>query len=113
MSFSDYLDDFIRQRDKQGQNPTAKARFHTQQPATASTNQSVAREALAKAQENAAAQAAIETKARHLRINGRCVTEHEAQAVEQLKVNAKPANPDRVDYIHQLRKSLKLKKRTP
>ncbi|UTV28870.1 hypothetical protein [Photobacterium atrarenae] len=112
MSFSDYLDDFIRQRDKQGQNSTTRPRFDNRQPTIAPTNQSVAREALAKAQENAAQQAAIETKDRHIRINGRCVTEREAQAVEQLKVAAKPVNPARVDYIQQLRKSLKLKKRT-
>ncbi|UXI02486.1 hypothetical protein [Photobacterium sp. TY1-4] len=112
MSFSDYLDDFIRQRDQQAHKTTTKTRFDPRQPTIAPTNQSVAREAIAKAQEEAAEQAAIETKTLHLRINGRCVTAQEAQAAEQLKVEAKPVNPARVDYIQQLRKSLKLKKRT-
>ncbi|MCW8327711.1 hypothetical protein MD588_02740 [Photobacterium sp. SDRW27] len=111
MSFSDHLDNFIKQRDKQPQGaskPAYQRKSFVQEP----TNQSVAREAIAKAQEDASKQASIDTKAPHVRINGRCVTESEAQTVDQMKVDSKPANPDRIDYIKQLRKELKLKKRS-
>ncbi|WP_299015486.1 hypothetical protein [uncultured Photobacterium sp.] len=111
MSFSDYLDNFIKQRDQQSQSGV-KTTFRRQSVIQEPTNQSVAREAIAKAQEEAAEQATIESKAPHVRINGRCVTETEAQVVNQLKEEAKPANPSRIDYIHQLRKELKLRKRT-
>jgi hypothetical protein len=111
MSFSDHLDNFLKQRDQKAQ-PSAKGAFRRQYTVQEPTNQSVAREAIAKAQEDASEQATIDTKAPHIRVNGRCVTESEAQALEQLKVDAAPANPNRIDYIKQLRKELKLKKRS-
>ncbi|MGF1702299.1 hypothetical protein L4D09_18560 [Photobacterium makurazakiensis] len=109
MSFSDHLDNFIKQRDKQsqGQSPTFRRKHVVQDP----TNQSLAREAMAKAQEEASEQATLETKQTHYRLNGRCVTEIEAHAQQQLESESAPANPERIDYINQLRKSLKLKKR--
>lgn len=111
MSFSDHLDNFIKKRDQQPQS-TSQRPFRRQYAVQEPTNQSVAREAIAKAQEDAAIQATIDTKAPHVRINGRCVTENEAQVVDQLKEDSAPANPDRIDYIKQLRKELKLKKRS-
>ncbi len=109
MSFSEHLDNFIKQRDKQPQ-PATKTTFRRQYAVQEPTNQSVARDAIAKAQEDASKQATIDTKSLHVRINGRCVTENEAQVVDQLKVDSTPANQDRIDYIKQLRKELKLKK---
>lgn len=111
MSFSDYLDNIIKQREQQPQS-ASKAPYRRQHVVQDPTNQSVAREAMAKAQEEASEQATIDTKAPHLRINGRYVTETEAQAIESIKTEAKPADPKRIDYIKQLRKDLKLKKRT-
>jgi len=111
MSFSDHLDNFIKQRNQQphsASKPPFRRQYVVQEP----TNQSVAREAIAKTQEDASIQATIDTKAPHVRINGRCVTESEAQVVDKMKVDSKPANPDRIDYIKQLRKDLKLKKRS-
>ncbi|MGF1687061.1 hypothetical protein L4C36_10235 [Photobacterium japonica] len=110
MSFSDHLDNFIKQREQQGQ-PAGQAykRKHVVQDPT---NQSLAREALAKAQEEASEQATMDTKLPHQRINGRCVTQTEAHALHQLETSSPPANPARVEYINQLRKSLKLKKRS-
>ncbi|PSW21282.1 hypothetical protein C9I98_04900 [Photobacterium sanctipauli] len=110
MSFSDHLDNFIKQRDKQsqGQSPSFKRKHVVHDP----TNQSLAREAMAKAQEEASMQATVETKQTHYRLNGRCVTETEAYAQEQLKSESAPANPERIAYINELRKSLRLKKRS-
>ncbi|GAL07227.1 hypothetical protein ACFFLZ_22945 [Photobacterium aphoticum] len=110
MSFSEHLDNFIKQREQQGQAPgqSYKRKHVIQDP----TNQSLAREALAKAQEEASLQATVETKLPHYRINGRCVTDNEAHALHQLETASAPANPERIAYIEQLRKSLKLKKRS-
>lgn len=109
MSFSDYLDNIIKQREQQPQS-ASKQTYRRQHVVQEPTNQSVAREALAKAQEDASKQATIETKAPHIRINGRCVTESEAKTIQSIKVESKPADPKRIDYINQLRKELKLKK---
>ncbi|ELR67697.1 hypothetical protein C942_00004 [Photobacterium marinum] len=112
MSFSDYLDDFIKQRDQQSKTAAPGKRTFQRQPVIQdATSQSVAREAIAKAQEEASERASFETKAAHTRVNGRCVLESEAHNADQLKPQAKPADPDRVRYIQQLRKDLKLKKR--
>ena len=110
MSFSEHLDNFIKQREQQGHSigQPYKRKHVVQDP----TNQSLAREALANAQEEASQQATMETKLPHQRINGRCVTQTEAQALHQLETTSAPANPQRVEYINQLRKSLKLKKRS-
>ncbi|WP_237157047.1 hypothetical protein [Photobacterium rosenbergii] len=111
MSFSDHLDNFIKQRDQQNQG-RGQFQQRKQRVVVDPTNQSLAREAMAKAQEEASEQATIETKHHHQRINGRCMMDHEADALNKLEVEKKPANPDRIEYINQLRKSLKLKKRS-
>lgn len=111
MSFSDHLDNFLKQRDQQPKS-ASKSAYRRKYVVEEPTNQSVARDAIAKAQEEASIQASIETKAPHKRINGRYVTENEAQVAEHKKVETKPANPDRINYIKQLRKELKLKKRS-
>lgn len=113
MSFSEHLDNFIKQRDQQspisgkGQGQTFQRKHVVQDP----TNQSLAREAMAKAQEEASQQATVDSKQPHYRIKGRCVTENEAHTLHQLEYESPPANPDRIEYINQLRKNLKLKKR--
>ncbi|KMV30781.1 hypothetical protein L4D00_21695 [Photobacterium swingsii] len=114
MSFSDYLDDFIKQRDQKGTAAPSsnRAAFRQQQTVADATSQSIAREALAKSQEDAFTRSSIETKEDHYRVNGRCVTQNEAQAIEQLRVQPTPVNTNRIAYIQQLRKDLHLKKRS-
>ncbi|MCG7587861.1 hypothetical protein MHN01_19675, partial [Photobacterium sp. OFAV2-7] len=70
MSFSDHLDNFLKQRDQKAQS-SPKGTFRRQYTVQEPTNQSVAREAMAKAQEDASEQATIDTKAPHTRVNGR------------------------------------------
>jgi hypothetical protein len=111
MSFSDYLDDFIKQRDQGPQTP-ARQQFR-RQPAPSmqdATNQSKAREAMAREQEEASERATEETKQPHTRIHGRCMTAQEVYALDQQKVQAIPVSQSRLDYIQQLKKDLKLKK---
>lgn len=109
MSFSDHLDNFIKQRDQQPQSSTRQS--YRRQPAIQdATGQSKAREAMAKAQDDASVRATIETKAPHVRIHGRCVTEQEAYTLELQQVQPTPVSQSRLDYIQQLRKDLKLRK---
>ncbi|MGF1723749.1 hypothetical protein [Photobacterium nomapromontoriensis] len=112
MSFSEHLDNFIKQRDQQSSGKGQGQTFQRKHVVLDPTNQSLAREAMAKAQEDASQQATLDTKQPHYRINGRCVTENEAQTLHQLEYDSEPANPDRVEYINELRKKLKLKKRS-
>ncbi|CAG20490.1 hypothetical protein [Photobacterium profundum] len=112
MSFSDYLDDFIKQRDQRPQS-TASSQPFRRQPAPSvqdATNQSKAREAMAREQEEASERATEETKQPHTRIHGRCMTAQELYALDQQKVEAIPVSQSRLDYIQQLKKDLKLKK---
>ncbi|KLV08744.1 MULTISPECIES: hypothetical protein [Photobacterium] len=107
MSFSEHLENYIKQRDQQQQQgQPLRHKYVVQDP----TNQSLAREAMAQAQEDASRQATVESKQPHYRVNGRCMTQNEASAMEQLKPTSAPANPDRIAYIQQLRKNLKLRK---
>ncbi|KLV07064.1 hypothetical protein ABT56_05740 [Photobacterium aquae] len=110
MSFSDHLDNILKQREQkaQGLSVAGQPRKHTIQDPT---NQSLAREAMAKAQEDASRQAEYDTKLPHCCINGRYVTEEEAEAMKKMHTKCAPANPDRIAYINQLRRNLKLKKR--
>ncbi|GAB6261849.1 hypothetical protein L4174_007400 [Photobacterium sp. CCB-ST2H9] len=112
MDFSDYLDNVLKQRQQQASQPAKqKQQPHwLQQRQEDKTSQSLARDAMAKAQEDAALRAEHETKAQHIRMNGRYMTEEEAQAKVQLQTAAAPANPDRIAYIQSLKKSLRSKK---
>lgn len=65
---------------------------------------------MAKEQEHATLRAEQETKQYHQRIRGRCVLPSEAQAQQQRQNDTRPADPDRIAYIQQLKKELKLKK---
>ncbi|WP_297482898.1 hypothetical protein [uncultured Photobacterium sp.] len=107
MSFSDHLDNFIKQREQFGQQPNRIQKRHAYVVADA-TDQSKAREAMAKEQEQATLRAEQETKQYHQRIRGRCVLPSEAQ--QERQNDTRPADPDRIAYIQQLKKDLKLKK---
>ncbi|OAN17676.1 hypothetical protein A3K86_01775 [Photobacterium jeanii] len=112
MSFSDYLDDYLKQRDQKSASAPKRGDYRQQHVVKDATSQSMAREALAKSQEEAFERSSLETKTAHYRINGRCVTEDEAKTLATMKVQAKPENPDRLALIAKLRKDLHLKKRS-
>ncbi|MEC6796984.1 hypothetical protein VXS03_07975 [Photobacterium sp. S4TG1] len=109
MSFSDHLDNFIKQREQFGQQPNRIQKRNAYVVVDA-TDQSKAREAMAKEQEHATLRAEQETKQYHQRIRGRCVLPSEAQAQQERQNDARPADPARIAYIQQLKKDLKLKK---
>ncbi|KJG14139.1 hypothetical protein UB37_18040 [Photobacterium iliopiscarium] len=109
MSFSDHLDNFIKQREQFGQQPNRMQKRNSYIVVDA-TDQSKAREAMAKEQEHATLRAEQETKQYHQRIRGRCVLPSEAQAQQERQSDTRPADPDRIAYIQQLKKDLKLKK---
>lgn len=108
MSFSDHLDNFIKQREQFGQQPNRMQKRNSYIVVDA-TDQSKAREAMAKEQEHATLRAEQETKQYHQRIRGRCVLPSEVQA-QQRQNDTRPADPARIAYIQQLKKDLKLKK---
>lgn len=109
MSFSDHLDNFIKQREQFGHQPNRTQKRNSYIVVDA-TDQSKAREAMAKEQEHATLRAEQETKQYHQRIRGRCVLPSEAQAQQERKDDTRPADPARIAYIQQLKKDLKLKK---
>ncbi len=110
-SFSDYLDDLNKQ--KQNAQIQGKPQAYPQrtQVVVDPTDQSKAREALAKEQELASRKAEQETKMQHYRISGRYVLANEAVSQQKQQKPTRPADPNRIAYIQQLRKELKLVKR--
>ncbi|QUJ68706.1 hypothetical protein KDD30_06280 [Photobacterium sp. GJ3] len=112
MDFSDYLDNVLKQRQQQAKQPAQSKQqpLWVQQRQEDKTSQSLARDALAKAQEDASERAEQESKALHVRLNGRYLTAEEAQAKTKLQTQAAPANPDRIAYIQSLKKNLRSKK---
>ncbi len=110
MSFSDHLDNFIKQREQFGHQPTNRMQKRNSYIVVDATDQSKAREAMAKEQEHATLRAEQETKQYHQRIRGRCVLPSEAHAQQERQNDTRPADPARIAYIQQLKKDLKLKK---
>ncbi|MBD8513890.1 hypothetical protein L6J37_05705 [Photobacterium sp. WH77] len=112
MDFSDYLETVLKQRQQQANKPVQNKQqpVWLQQRMEDKTSQSTARDAIAKAQEDASVRAEQETKAPHVRINGRYMSQEEAQAKAKLQTQAAPANADRIAYIESLKKTLRAKK---
>ncbi|EAR56749.1 hypothetical protein C0W92_19350 [Photobacterium angustum] len=110
MSFDDHLNNFIKQRDQFGGTVQQRQQKRNSYVVVDATDQSKARESMAREQELAAKRAEFETKQHHERVSGRCVLPDEAQTLENNKLQARPADPSRIAYIQQLKKDLKLKK---
>lgn len=104
MNFDDHLERFIQNRAQQKRiEPNRKAENMD------ATQQSQARNAMAKAQIEASKRAETETKQPHICVNGRYRTESEWQQLQQKQSEPTPVNTDRLIYIQTLRKNLKLK----
>ncbi|WP_318479673.1 hypothetical protein [Photobacterium leiognathi] len=110
MSFDEHLNNFIKQREQFGTPNQQRQQKRNTYVVVDATDQSKAREAMAKEQELASKRAEFETKQHHDRIKGRCVLPDEAKALESTQTHARPADPGRIAYIQQLKKDLKLKK---
>ncbi len=104
MSFENHLQQYLQNRAQQNSDTPVK---REQKEAT---QQSQARNAIAKEQTMASKRAEWETKLPHTCVNGRYHTNAEWQSKSQMQQEPAQSNEHGLEIIRQLRKELKLKK---
>jgi hypothetical protein len=107
MSFENHLQQFLQNRAQQNSDTPIK---REQKDAT---QQSQARNAIAKEQTMASKRAEWETKLPHTCVNGRYHTDAECQIKPPAPQKSVESNEHGLQIIRQLRKDLKLKKSMP